>query len=278
MLKGVASITPALITYTFATLPAVATATLGQRYFVSDVGKSGSWWISNGTSWVPLNGNVTMVTSAYPFILPTSGSVAVTTGVITLSTALDNIYSNAYMYFPANTFTGSTAGFYYVTMSSTTVGLMYSTKYTSGLPVTPTSPSLITTGAGAYTQTTGSVAGQSFSILGGLMDLTGILYAEFNCSCKSSPDVKTLSISYDGSSTGTSTVTNTTFLNQRSQIENKNVTGAQICFQISDSGSGSSFTELTIDSTLTKSIIYNYQIATASNWIVCRCLSLALKI
>lgn len=49
---------------TFATLPAASGSNTGQIYFVSDVGISGSHWVSNGTQWKPLNGSVVLASSA----------------------------------------------------------------------------------------------------------------------------------------------------------------------------------------------------------------------
>ena len=162
----------------FASLPAAASST-GLIYKVTDAGISGSLWMSNGTTWVPTCGQVLMLQTGIPFIVPSSGTVAVTTGALALTTALDQIYTKCYMYFPANTWTSSTAGFYYVVMSTTDDGLVYSDKYVSGQPAIPASPALVTTGAGAYTQTGENLQcqGPTITIPASSMGLNGRLFA-----------------------------------------------------------------------------------------------------
>lgn len=94
--------------------------------------------------------------SGVPMILPSSGSIG-NNGALTLTTALPATYSGGcYMYFPANAIAaGVPAGLYYVVMSSTTVGTIYNNTYSSGTPAIPASPTaFVTTGPGAYTQTT----------------------------------------------------------------------------------------------------------------------------
>jgi hypothetical protein len=101
--------------------------------------------------------NYQLLQTNVPVFLPSSGSIG-NNGSLTLTTALDTTYANAYMYFPANAIAaGVAAGLYFVQMSSTTVGTIYNNTYTSGKQSIPSSPTaFVTTGPGAYTQTTGA--------------------------------------------------------------------------------------------------------------------------
>jgi hypothetical protein len=131
-----------------------------------------------------------------PVIIPSSGSMG-NNGAITLTTALPAIYASCYLYLPANAISaGSSAGFYYAVMTSTTVGTVYNNTYTSGTPTIPASPTaFVTTGPGAYTQTTGAeLALLEVTIPGGAMGKNGSLmsYPEFVYS--NSANTKTLKL------------------------------------------------------------------------------------
>jgi hypothetical protein len=156
---------------TFATLPSASTVS-NQIYNVTDVGMNGSNWQSNGTTWLPVNGSSVLLKTNIPFYIAPTGTITVTTGVLTLGTALIGYQfaTQMYMYFPAGAWTGSTAGWYYVVMSSTTSGLVYSDTYTTGTPVIPASPTLVTTGAGAYVGVSGTaVMGPNIVIPGNVL-------------------------------------------------------------------------------------------------------------
>ena len=101
--------------------------------------------------------NYQILQANVPVFVPSSGIMA-NNGAITLTTALDTTYANCYLYLPANAIeAGSAAGLYFAQMSSTTVGTVYNNTYTSGKHAIPSSPTaFVTTGPGAYTQTTGS--------------------------------------------------------------------------------------------------------------------------
>lgn len=92
-----------------------------------------------------------------PMILPSSGSMG-NNGALTLNVALDQTYLTAYFYMPANAIVaGSAAGFYYGAMTSTSTATLFNNLYVSGTPATPgTLVPFATTGPGAYAQTTGS--------------------------------------------------------------------------------------------------------------------------
>lgn len=54
---------PGVAAYTWSTKPSAA-ANNGAMIKVTDVGPSGSFWVSNGTDWTPLNGHVLLARSA----------------------------------------------------------------------------------------------------------------------------------------------------------------------------------------------------------------------
>jgi len=159
---------------TYAQMIALSSPQAGWSFFCTDVGKNGSNWTYTGTSWA-LQSEIKLLSTYLTFLKAPSGTIDVTTGVLTLGTALSNTYlmgqsNKYYMYFPAGAWTGSTSGWYYVTMSSTTSGLVYSNTYTTGNPVVPTSPTLVTTGAGAYTGVTAAVLGPNVSITSDILN------------------------------------------------------------------------------------------------------------
>lgn len=239
-----------------------------QVRLVSDVGTTGSLWMSSNSVWRPAGGKVILANDIYTFIYPPSGSVANSTGVVTLGTALDNIYPTCYMFFPAGTWSGSAAGFYFVQMTSTTVGTVYLTQYTGGIPTTPVNPTLVTTGAGAYTQTTGAYAvGQSFTIPGGVMGTSGRLYSEGYFSNNTTANNHIVKFTYNGQAPGgLSAGSNGSFVAFGSFM-NRNATNAQSNFEWL--GSGAPIKTLTsVDSTQNQSFAVNYWLDTATDWIV----------
>lgn len=179
--------------FAFASLPSASVFALGTQADVSNVALAGSSWVTDGTLWRPVNGHVTLAITAIPMILPSSGSIA-NNGALTLTTALDKTYTACYLYFPANAIAaGVAAGFYYVVMSSTTVGVIYNNLYSSGLPAIPSSPTAFaTTGPLAYVQTTAAdITCLSIAVIGGIMGINGGLRATQSLGYGSSATAKT---------------------------------------------------------------------------------------
>ena len=170
-------------TSAFASLPAASGVT-GQIYNVTDVGINGSLWQSNGTTWAPVNGVITLGVQNMYMIIPSSGSIG-NNGALTGITALTNTAglllgagNGVYMYFPLNAIaTGIAAGWYYVVLYSTTAGTIYNNTYTSGVPTIPTSPTaFVTTGPGAYTQTTAAITSYQFTVIGNTLGANGAVF------------------------------------------------------------------------------------------------------
>lgn len=98
--------------------------------------------------------------SAVPVCLAPNGTVA-TNGVVTLGTALPATYSGGiWLRLPAGAVVGGAAGLYWVVMSSTTVGQVYTAfadPATEFIPYVPAGPLVQAVGSNVgYTQTTGA--------------------------------------------------------------------------------------------------------------------------
>lgn len=89
----------------------------------------------------------TLAKGAIPIAIPAGDGAAVglkftnTSGAFSLTTTVfPTTYSNIYLYMPIGAFDGTnptTAGLYYATMSSSSVGQLYLATYTSGIPSIP---------------------------------------------------------------------------------------------------------------------------------------------
>lgn len=120
-----------------------------------------------------------VIQTAVPIGIACTGSVA-NNGVLTLGTAYAVTYNGGiWLYFPAGAlYSGSLVGFYFVIMSSTTVGQVYTSYFSASTAVMgatgtwniPASPVALngTTGPGAYTGSTSVifVPGAAVGILG----------------------------------------------------------------------------------------------------------------
>lgn len=115
--------------------------------------------------------NAYIAASGVPVAIPSSGTIA-TNGTVTFSTAFNYAVPGSYMFLPATAFgSGGSSGFYWVQMSSSTVGQVYTAKYfpSNGLPpVAPTGTLTAATGSNsAYTQNTqAAYAGIGMAMIG----------------------------------------------------------------------------------------------------------------
>ena len=108
-----------------------------------------------------------------------SGTV-VANGDLTLGTALNQIYSGGlWLYFPPGAaYAGSTAGFYWVVMSSITRGTIYNNSYVPGVDswdVVGNPVGIVAAGPGAYTGVVVDLVGIKAKVPGGIMGNHGIL-------------------------------------------------------------------------------------------------------
>lgn len=220
---------PHLGTYTWATIPAAASYS-GSTAFISDIG-GGVLLYSNGTIWrTQENAPVSLVQTAIPIVLPSSGSIG-NNGALTGLTALPSTFTKCYMYFPADAIvTGSAAGLYYVVMSSTTAGTIYNNTYSSGTPTIPASPTAFaTTGPGAFTQTTASaITLFSATVPAGLLGTNGELKVELSTSCPSTADDKITACKLGTATLGTVTKTTSTFESWQVKARNRGTAALQL--------------------------------------------------
>lgn len=106
---------------------------------------------------------------------PSSGSIG-NNGALSGITAFPFTFADCFLFFPADKIAvGVPAGFYYTQMSSPTAGTIFNNTYTSGLPTIPAVlVPFVTTGPGAYTQTSGAAEQQtSFTVPGNSMGANG---------------------------------------------------------------------------------------------------------
>ncbi len=147
----------------FANLPA-AEDNAGNVIRATDLGPAGALVISDGTDWVPVNGECMLLSTAIPFVMPPNFTMAAN-GAVTFGKALDFSYAapvsgqgGCWVYFAAgDVHAGSVAGWWYMVMSSTTVGVVYNNRYTSGPTTPPAIPAgLSTASVGARTADAGT--------------------------------------------------------------------------------------------------------------------------
>lgn len=193
----------------FTSLPAAASAN-GQVYRIPELGNAEL--ISNGSIWLPRSGRQMIKRISVPVGIAPTGSVAAN-GAITLGTALNTTFSGGlWLYLPAGAaYAGSTAGFYWAVMSSTTLGTLYNNTYNpvtdSGAP--PASPTAISAaGPGAYSGTTAEITALSVNIPGGLLGVQGGISTFSRLSWNSSAGNKALFLKYGGVELASTTFAN----------------------------------------------------------------------
>lgn len=135
----------------------------------------------DGTALVAPDGVILSVnrtwSSGLPFVMPSSGTINNTAGSVTVGTAFDYVIGPSYTFFPANAlFASSPAGWYYTNWTAATIGTVYANTYANGIPSIPTTPTPLTTVAGAYTQSTGfDVIGPNVIVPGNAMGDNGMI-------------------------------------------------------------------------------------------------------
>jgi hypothetical protein len=208
------------------------------------------------------------------FITAPTGTMA-NNGAVTLGTALDRTYSEGcWMWFPAGavaTGVPAAAAWLWVVMSSTTVGTVFNSTYTTGNPTAGTATAYATTGPGAFTGDT-TEHGVTIPIAAGLMGANGVVTAGVQYRHNSTAGTKTGRIRFSGSA-GTILVSNaptaSTGLRLRAEIGNSGATGAQ---SFAAEGIVFSFSGIltvgntTIDTSVATSIYLSMQSNTATDY------------
>ncbi len=176
---------------------------------------------------------VVLARSGIPMIKVSSGSIG-NNGALTAITALPLTYASCYLYLPAAAISaGSTAGWYYAVMSSTTAGTIYNNTYTTGVPSVPSSPTAFaTTGPGAFTGDT-TEQGASITLPGNALGANGGFEVWHTYSMTSSANNKTCRVRWDGSS-GTQfaqpVLTTSVSENYITRVYNRGATNKQVVF------------------------------------------------
>lgn len=212
--------------------------------------------------------------SGVPMILQSSGTIG-NNGALSAITALPQTYSGGcYMYFPANAIVaGSAAGMYFVIMSSTTAGTIYNNPYSSGIPVIPAAPTpFVTTGPGAYTQTTGAaITLFSLPIPGGSIGLNGVLECHIYVANIGNANAKTMTLSLGGVSL--QSVAQATAANVSSEwetiLQNRGSLTTQLTGPLAAVGFGANASPnvvTNINTAITQNLVMSGQLAVATDW------------
>lgn len=226
---------------------------------------------------VPVGAPQTLLGSAVVIGVPSSGVIG-NNGALTLTTALNIIYSDGlYLYFPAGAvFAGSTAGAYWAVMSSTTVGTIFDHIHTGdGEPVYRASPTpFVTTGPGAYAQTTAEVTLLSASIPGGALGVNGTVQCDTLFEYPNSAGAKTRRIRIGGTAVNNNGPTTTVASRGLVCTFNAGRVDRQVTSPNNLSVNASSATATTvvtaIDTSVAQPLAVTLQIAVVLDWVLLR--------
>lgn len=213
--------------------------------------------------------------SGIPFILPSSGTMG-NNGALTALTALAQTYSDGcYMYFAAAQIAaGSTAGWYWTVMSSTTAGTVFNNVYTSGQPTVPSSnTAFATTGPGAITGVTTSIPAITVSLVGGSMGNNGELTFEMFDVQPNTAGTKSLNVTLGGTIFFTNSATTSAAPNSaRWIVRNRGRKDRQVyhnAFNGEPTYQAGSVGNQSIDTSITQTVTISLQhVTAATDWMV----------
>lgn len=206
---------------------------------------------------------------ATPFIEVSSGSMA-NNGALSGITALRQTYAACWVILPANAiFAGSAAGAYFCVMASTTTGQVFNVQPTlvgNQIPIPANPTPFVSTGPGAFTQTTAaSVVAFTLVLPGNSMGAHGSVKMKGLFSCNSSASTKIGQFIFGASATGGAS--NTTNLGQpvEHEIRNRGFTNSQVV----EAGGGYLVSagaplEAANDTTAPMNLTFNLQLATVA--------------
>lgn len=190
-------------------------------------------------------------------------------GALTLGTALISTYNiGLYLYFPAGAvFSGSAAGFYFCTMSSTTAGTIFN-NVMGALPVVPTSPiAVVDAGPGAYTGVTSAIDAVTYSIPGKSIGKNGSLIYNYETSNNNSVNNKSYTTLLGGTIFIGATRTTSTHENFTSRMRNIGSESRQSLFAATESSTSTStvFVNGSVDTTAAQNFVMRCQLANATD-------------
>lgn len=211
-----------------------------------------------------------------PFIFPSSGSMA-NNGALSGITALQATFGSCWMNFPAGAIAAgvpAAATTFFVQMSTTQVGIVFNNSpqiVGNSIPF-PTNPTaFVTTGPGAFTQTTASnVAMLTVPILGSLIGSTGWIRVGLVNSNNNSAGAKTSLVTFGGSNfIAPAAFTTNQTMGQQHTLVNMGVSNSQIAMTAGNAGgfgpSAGTPTRIAIDTTASQNLVFNCQLATATD-------------
>jgi|SRR5579859_146225 len=244
--------------------------TSGTNYNPASVAITGGT-ISNVTLGGSTNAEVIVAKWAIPFVVAPTGTMA-NNGAITLGTALDTTYSDGiWLYLPAGAVAAgvpAAAGWLWCVMSSSTVGAVYNSTYTSGTPTAGTTTAFSTTGPGAYTGVTTQISGPTITIPGGTFGANGQLRIVNHLAATNNADTKIIGVVYNATDFDTNTFASVALGRHETFIMNRGATGNQEGYtQQFASGSivTSAFTAGAVDSTASQTLTIKYTRGTATD-------------
>lgn len=213
--------------------------------------------------------------AAIPFITASSGTMG-NNGAVSALTALGLTYASAYIHLPASAISaGSSAGWYFCQMSSTTAGTVFNNTYTSGPPTVPASPTpFVTTGPGAFIGETAEVNGVAITVPANSFGPNGALKITTFWSMTNNANVKTLRYRFSGGAGtvyGSVALASTLIFRQLVVITNRGLTNSQFG---GDGGGGGWSTSTgamvvsAVDTTASSSVVMTGQKATATDNLV----------
>lgn len=145
---------------------------VGERFTATDLAELPVDLVSDGTAWRPPSGALTLFLMSWSYGIAPSGAIAAgSAGALTLSAVFQHVYSEGiWLYLGATTGAAPAlqAGWYWVVMSSTTVGTIYGAGPGSA-PITFSAP-------GSFTGvTTATKIPFTYTVKAGLMPPKGLL-------------------------------------------------------------------------------------------------------
>lgn len=231
---------------------------------VSDIADSPVYMVSNGTEYVPVNGQCTLSISGVGYGIMPSGTVATgSSGHFTSGTALPHTYSaGLWMYFAATAgiTPALTAGFYWCVFSTTAI----CTIYTNG----PSSAAYNFTVGAATVGSTAEVTARTVTIPAGLMGEMGQLETHINSSILNSGTSKTTRAKLGGSTCITHSPAAQASMSGKGVISNT-TSGVQISpptFAVTTSTTAN--TRTVVDTTAETTYSLTLQIGAATDYII----------
>lgn len=214
---------------------------------------------------------------AVPFVKAPTGSMA-NNGAITLGTALAlTLSGGCWMWLPAGAVAAgvpAAASWLWVVMSSTTVGTVFNSTYTTGIPTLGVQTAFVTTGPGAFAGDTGEITGPIISVPANALGLNGELQTEIRSDANNTAGAKTIRLhwpllastaSLSSASTTAPNSTATVVISARGVAANQ----LALSYVLNTAGAGTN-TEVALAADLTAATLLNYtmQCAVATDWMI----------